>query len=198
MATCHCISQGSFMNSECAHNHCRPSGHSSGCRLGGRHAGAERRDQSQAGFSLVELMVTLLVTVIGLTGLMSLHAAMIKGNRDAVRSTEAMNLAQEALEELRATPIVDPDPASVGVPVTIQDTFGTMPLVDVTFDKVVTPKGVTYWLKFSLEPISGNLVRLRMSVEWIDSGDDPDGASVAPEDIHRMTLELIRTTLETL
>lgn len=163
----------------------------------GRHAVAGVRSQAQAGFSLVEILVALTITVIGLVGLMSLHAAMIRGNREDVRFADATTLAQRALEELRALPIVDNDPSSIG-PDNIQARFGNLPIADVIYDKTVSDSGVTYLLRLSATPISGTLVRLGMRVEWLANGEDPEGATVAPEERHSISVEMIRSTLEML
>ena len=50
---------------------------------------------------MLELLVTLSITVVGLTGLMSLHVATIRGNESTAKNGEAVAIAQETLEMLR-------------------------------------------------------------------------------------------------
>ena len=44
----------------------------------------------QAGFTLLEMLITLAVTTIGLTGLLSLHVVTVKGNAASSRAAEAV------------------------------------------------------------------------------------------------------------
>ena len=151
-----------------------------------------RRCRSQAGFTLVEVLVALTITVIGLLGLMSIHTTTLHGNRNSSRAAEATTLAQRTMEELR-TMTVDGGPGS------IVDTYGPLPLTDHFLDTVAGRAGITFKRSFSVEElgsVSSNLVRLHVSVRWADGGDDPD---TAPEITrHEMTLELIRTKQELL
>ena len=52
-----------------------------------RARGSGRR--GQRGFTLLELLITLSVTTIGLVGLLSLHLSVSRGNDGASRSAEA-------------------------------------------------------------------------------------------------------------
>src|SRR5678816_4437871 len=56
----------------------------------------------EGGFTLLELLMTLGVTTIGLIGLLSLHLSLVRGNDGASRAAEATQLGQATLESLRA------------------------------------------------------------------------------------------------
>lgn len=150
---------------------------------------AERRRQrhgrSQGGFTLIELLVTLAVTVIGLAGLMSLHVAMMKGNRTASNTTEASVIGQETLEELRSMSLAS-----------IATTYGALPIIDVEMDPAPGKAGrlLTYKRYLSVNPVSGNLVWMRIAIVWADDGADPD--TVDDQYRHELALEVIRTSLE--
>jgi prepilin-type N-terminal cleavage/methylation domain-containing protein len=62
----------------------------------------------QAGFTLVELLVAIVVLAIGLLGLVQLQVTAIKTNSQSMTSTAAKSLAQKAVEEFAATPPEDP------------------------------------------------------------------------------------------
>ncbi len=59
------------------------------------------------GFSLIEVLVTLLVLAVGLLGLGGMQIFSIKGNSFSQKLTQATVLAQDRLEELRRLPFVD-------------------------------------------------------------------------------------------
>ena len=50
---------------------------------------------------MVELLVTLAVTLIGLTGVMSMHTSSARSNRTAKESTEATSVCERTMEQLR-------------------------------------------------------------------------------------------------
>src|SRR4051812_4236556 len=64
------------------------------------------RRRRQRGFTLLELLVTMAVTIIGLLGLMAMYVATAKGNEATARSSAAVSIAQDTLEELRSTGMI--------------------------------------------------------------------------------------------
>lgn len=66
----------------------------------------------QAGFSLIEVLVTVLVLGAGLTGWALLLAAGLAYQHDAQSRTQATALANELIERIRATGIASTDPAA--------------------------------------------------------------------------------------
>lgn len=154
---------------------------------------AVRSSKQQAGFTLIEVLVALTVTVIGLMGLLSLHTTTLKGNRDASRTAEATTIAQRTIEEVRTMAIDD------GTVNSIVGKYGPISFTDVPMDTAFGRAGITYTRSLSVEEltsISEDLVRIRVVVEWADGGDDP--STVAEIDKHKISLELVRTRQEAL
>jgi prepilin-type N-terminal cleavage/methylation domain-containing protein len=61
-----------------------------------------RRAGRQRGFTLLELLITLSVTTIGLIGLLSLHLSVTRGNDGASRSADGQQIGVSEIETLRA------------------------------------------------------------------------------------------------
>lgn len=145
--------------------------------------GVFHRNAGQSGFTLIELMVALAITVLALAGLMSLHVSMMKGNRSAANTAEASTLGQEALEELRGMTMSD-----------IITTYGILPILDEPMDTVSGQRGLTYTRTLTISAISDNLLWMRLVIEWADDGADP---TVVDEQYkHAVAFEIIRTRLE--
>ena len=151
-----------------------------------------RQKSGQGGFTLIELLIALAVTAVGLAGLMSLHVAMMKGNRAASNTHEATTIGQETIEELRGMTIA-----------AIEAQHGALPLNDVVMDTVPSRRaydpqtgivGLTFTRTLSINPISGRLLLVRVVISWSDDGADP--AAADPQFRHEIALEIIRTSLE--
>ncbi len=144
-----------------------------------------RRRAGQAGFTLLELLVTMAVTVIGLLGLMAMHVATVKGNEATARSSAAVSVAQDTLEELRSTPMTG-----------LIARFAVTDLpIDASLNTVVGRDGTTYSRRVRIDEvasISRDLVKLRVEVTWTEDG----AAAVGDPDDRRVALEVVRTTLE--
>lgn len=143
----------------------------------------------QRGFTLLELLITLAVTVIGLTGLLSLYVVTAKGNAASSRSGEGVAIAESTLEELRDLTLAQMY-ARFAVP--------SLP-IDASLDTVAGRAGVTFNRRVVVEEmtaVSTNLVKLRVEVTWTDAGAAP-GVEGGIHD-HRVSFELIRTASEQL
>lgn len=57
----------------------------------------------QHGFTLIEALIALVILSLGLFGLMQIQTRVMAGSGDSRTQTAAVNLAQEKLEELRAS-----------------------------------------------------------------------------------------------
>jgi type IV pilus assembly protein PilV len=55
------------------------------------------------GFTLIEIMITLVILSIGLTSLAGLQVSAIKGNTFSKRMTAAVSIANEKLEQMKDT-----------------------------------------------------------------------------------------------
>ena len=65
---------------------------------------AKRRGARQGGFSLLELLVALLVTSVGVLGVAGLTALNAQHRRSAAAHAEAVRLAEDIIERIRANP----------------------------------------------------------------------------------------------
>ncbi|MEK8078883.1 type IV pilus modification protein PilV [Pseudomonas sp. XK-1] len=62
------------------------------------------RARTQAGFTLIEVMVAVLVLSVGLFGMAGMHARVLNGQFDAYQRAQAMLLAQDMVNRIRANP----------------------------------------------------------------------------------------------
>jgi type IV pilus modification protein PilV len=59
---------------------------------------------NRKGFTLLEVIVSMVVVAIGLLGIAAMMVTSVRANASAARLMEATNLAQDKIEELRNTP----------------------------------------------------------------------------------------------
>ena len=114
-----------------------------------QHSNAPRADGSEAGFTLVEAMIAMLVTVVGLVSIAGMFTMAMKTNASSRNMTTATTFAQDKLEQLGALTferLVDPakmqsNPNSHGA----DDAYAVGSL-----DQDVTNAGVAYFDKIIL------------------------------------------------
>ena len=58
--------------------------------------------QAQAGFTIVEALVALVILAIGLLGIAALHLDSLQAGRTAIHRTQAINLAADLADRIRA------------------------------------------------------------------------------------------------
>lgn len=140
----------------------------------------------QGGFTLIEIMVTMGITLLGLAAMLTLHNTVAEGNRMSVESAEASAVAESALEDLRQDSIA-----------TLESTYSAVP-IDVNLADVQGRNNQVFARRLLVQAVSGStdLVRLRVEVTWTDSG----AAAGADDGIHdhRVVLEELRTREEQL
>jgi prepilin-type N-terminal cleavage/methylation domain-containing protein len=151
-----------------------------------------RRARHQRGFTLLELLITLSVTTIGLIGLLSLHLSVARGNDGASRSAEAEQIGAQVIESLRAQRIPD-----------MMQTLAHNPnaVPPVTGDPMTASgrNGMTYRIARTVTSLTGastSLWRIRVEVSWTEDGATP-GSNGGQLD-HMIPLELVRTVEESL
>jgi Tfp pilus assembly protein PilV len=133
-----------------------------------------RGSRSERGFTMMEILVSLLLTIIGLAGVLMMQANAVKGNRQSAQFTYASNLAETVMEDARSTSM-------------------TTLLNGVTYQPVVR-NGVSYAVTVTAAELStgSNLVRVRTSVTYSEDGD------TSTKDDRTAFFELIRTKTESM
>jgi prepilin-type N-terminal cleavage/methylation domain-containing protein len=151
---------------------------------------ARHTRHGERGFTLTELLVALTVTIIGLAGLLSLHLTAVRGNAGAGRSLEAMGVAEETLESLRAIAVTK-------IESDFQAITGSEWSPGEELSSVSGRAGQQYLRLLYAVELPGNpgLVRLRVQVLWSDGGLVPTGPGDAD---HSIELETLRTRMEML
>lgn len=148
--------------------------------------------RKQGGFTLLELLLTLTVTTIGLIGLLSLHLSIARGNDLATRSAEAASIGNATLEQLRAARIPDMMFQLTGNPAATPPVSTNLPTVVgrnlMTFRRHVV---VT-----QLNNASTSLWLVRVEVGWTEDGaaQGADGGTLD----HVIPSEVVRTVEEAL
>lgn len=151
-----------------------------------------RRYRAQGGFSLIEILIAMSVTLVGLAGLMSLYTTAVSSNARSTRSITASGIAQQTMEELRSLPI-DPPAGYVGH--TLADVLGGFPVVAAPLDAVTGRDGTQYQRTVSAAPLAPpnvNLVSIVLTVRWADGGADVE-TTTDSRLLHSMVLETTRT-----
>lgn len=106
------------------------------------------------GFTLIEVMVSIVILAIGLLGLAPMMAISITGNAFANEATEATVLAQDKIEELKNMTAFASIPLSDSVAVDAQYTLVSR--VDDTASDGTVPVGV---------------YKIFVRVRWVDQAD---------------------------
>jgi type IV pilus assembly protein PilV len=118
----------------------------------------------QAGFTLIEVMIALVILATGLLALMTMQIVSIKANAFSSEMTYAGMLAQSRLEQLRNTAYADIAPT------------GATPITDVIIPADATTKGTSYTV---LRRVDDNtpatdMKTITLTVNWTGS---PAGSS---------------------
>jgi prepilin-type N-terminal cleavage/methylation domain-containing protein len=158
-----------------------------------------RHGDRQGGFTLLELLITLAITTIGMVGVMSLHLSVGRGNDGAARTNEAMTVATETLEWLRSMTMTEIEAELAVTPV--MGTPLTVVLPDVPGRAAMTFRRRTIITVLSGSNTAGNdtrLTRFRVEVGWTDDGAVRTAADNFADGFydHSVAFELIRTAKE--
>lgn len=137
----------------------------------------------QGGFTLLELLVTLLISVFGLMAILGLHISLTRGTETNTRVQEAVTVGGQIMERLRAK-----RPDALAQEVTGSATTSA-PYTNATYTTVLGRNGVSYGAGVSVTPFGSSLLRLRVEISW---ADDTTGET------RMLPLELLRTAREAL
>jgi prepilin-type N-terminal cleavage/methylation domain-containing protein len=136
------------------------------------------RGRGQRGFTLLELLITLSITTIGLIGLLALHLSIVRGNDGASRAAEAEQFTVTDLEALRSMSVSKMTPW----------------ITSNADDTKLGRNNLPYQLHRSftvLNAASSSLVLVRVKTTWTE-----DGAAFGGALNHSFALEVIRTMEE--
>jgi prepilin-type N-terminal cleavage/methylation domain-containing protein len=157
------------------------------------------RPPDQRGFTLLELLITLAISTIGMVGVMSLHLSVGRGNEGAARANEGMSVAGETVEWLRSLTY-----AEMEAELAIAPAFGaplTVALPDVPGRAAMTFRRRTIVTVISGSAANSNrLTRFRVEVSWTEDGAArtvADNFSDGRFD-HAIAFEFVRTEKENL
>lgn len=137
----------------------------------------------QGGFTIIEILISLLVMAVGILGIMAMQTAAVRGNQLGRRLDRAYELCQEIIELERARSY------ALGPPV--PSLLGT-----VTAPADVTLDGVTYHRRLTTTIVAGrpNLVRMRADV-WFGPDGNTSAAAAHAGDATQFALRTLPEAL---
>jgi type IV pilus assembly protein PilV len=146
------------------------------------------RRRNQGGFTLMEIMMSMLVLVIGLLGIMALNMTTVKGNRQSRTLDRSVDLLEQMMEDLRGRSTDSANPNSLVNCISWHTGCPSYP------DDITTSDGVTYHRSYTVTAMSGQttLVMVTATVTY------PDDQDQSPDAGHRQSMQMIRTTVELL
>ena len=114
------------------------------------------RRRKDRGFTLVELLIALAISMVGLLGLMALQMIAIRANGASRNFAEAVSLAQEKLEMLQIAPVA---------------TFTTTAAVTEVLTPTSTPRSPSQFTYNRVTTITTNGTQaiFKVEVNWADA-----------------------------
>lgn len=155
-----------------------------------------RRTQQcgEAGFTMIELLTVMAISLFSLAGLMSVYTSASRANQSVDYSTQAIGVAEQTMETFRSMTISEVESVAVYGAIT---TAGWGP-IEHPDGNVLGRNGVIFArnVRAIETQVSPGLVRIGVEVLWVKDGTDPRTAN--SEEQHRVTLEMLRTRKEAL
>lgn len=136
----------------------------------------------EGGFTLVEILVSVVIMTIGMTGVMAMYTTASQTNRQAQRLSRGFVLAQELMEELRGQSVLE-------LETEVRATKGIRS--DVPLTNAEGKVYLTYHRSFSAVPLTANpnLVMVEALVSYADEGEELDA--------HTARVQMLRSRPET-
>lgn len=143
-----------------------------------------RPRRHQGGFTLVEILVTVIITMIGLLGLMATFTASSRGSLDSRRTDQALALTEGAIEEIKQRTVAEIELANSAITATGWTVaYGAA---------IAGPSGVSYTRSLTARALDPDLVLFRVTTEWAADG----GSSANTQYQRKVELELVRGRAE--
>ena len=143
--------------------------------------------RGESGFTMVELLVTLAVSAIGVAGMLALQLTTVRTNATSSTSADAVTIAERTIEEARGLSVDEMLFEYEAAALPIDHDFGL---------QTVSGRTATYLRRILVEENedSDDLLRIRVEVTWADDGRDVND----PAYRHTVSLEILRTRQEAL
>jgi type IV pilus assembly protein PilV len=119
-----------------------------------------RANSEQGGFTLVELLISLTVLIIGLTGILTMQVTAMRATGFSRHSTEAAVLAEDKMEFFRTTPL--------SAVVDDTETVNAHGLLDAD--------GL-YTREWTITDDS-EVATISVTVSWMERGDEPHAVTI--------------------
>ena len=111
------------------------------------------------GFTLLELVIAILVFAVGILGIAKMQSLSVMGNSYGMHMSQAVNIAQDKLEELQDLPITS-NKFGIGKP-------SIAPFIR-------TENGVNYTIQYNVKQIAAVAAReVEIQVQWAEKGTNP-------------------------
>ena len=111
------------------------------------------------GFTLLELVVAILVFAVGILGIAKMQSLSVMGNSYGMHMSQAVNIAQDKLEELQDLSITS---TTFGV--------GTPSIAPYT----ITVDGINYTIQYNVKQVAAlGAKEVEINVQWAEKGNSP-------------------------
>jgi prepilin-type N-terminal cleavage/methylation domain-containing protein len=135
------------------------------------------RRAGNAGFTLVEVMMAMLILTFGVTSLLGLMTLGVSTRRSAEQLNRAVYLVDEALQRVQEEVFAARPEAGADAPAA---DAGPAPLAPVRVDRVPGVPGMSYSIEFVADASDPDVVLARIDVRWREQGE------VMAEIFHRL------------
>jgi len=132
---------------------------------------------------MIELLVTLAITVFGLTGALALHNSLSSGNASSAQMMEATVVGAQVMESLRSKRTLEVATELTGSPMT------PAPFSRSNYTSVIGRNGLSYTMDVDVVALSATLWRVRVEVHWADD---------VTQEVRTLPIELLRPSTESM